>query len=221
MPPQQQLVPEGGQQTTPPSPKVEPGLPHLQQQQLPQGAAGVGTSAVKQEVPRAAMATREKEGANLSASALKRESQDVEGEGGPATGAVGAVTACQGSGQPRAVQQLASAKQSAEAVDEDDEPEEEEEEEANVSLGSPFADSSAVMKSGSSHCSLADERILMLSYWPGAGWAAPAGRAQNCDLSPSWLPDGEGVCMAMLQGKQGRTCSSELAIGPGECDSSV
>ena len=156
MPPQQPLVPESDQQTRPPSTKVEPGMPHLQQQQPPvrQGAAGAGTPAVKQEVYRAAMAASEKEGADVSMSAPKQESQDVEGHGRPATGAVGAAAAGQGSDQPKPAEQLAPARQLAEAVDEDDEPEEEEEEEEpHVSFGSPVADLSAVMQFfESSHC---------------------------------------------------------------------
>ena len=152
--PQQPLVPESDQQTAPPSPKVEPGMPNLQQQPQPsqQGAARAGTPAVKQEDPRAAMAARE-EGARISPLAPKQESQDVDGDGSLAAGAVPAAAACQGSGRPKAAEQLASAKQAAEVVDEDDEPEEEEEEEEfNVSFGSPRAGLCAVTKSGGSHC---------------------------------------------------------------------
>lgn len=155
MPSQQQLVPENNQQTAPPSPKVEPGMPHVQQQQqLPvrQGAAGAGTPAVKQEVPIAATAAGEQEGARVGTVAPKQESQAVEGHGGLATGAVDAAAACQGSGQPKIAEQPASARHSAEAVDEDDEPEDEEEEESNVSVDGHAAGLSAVLKSGSSHC---------------------------------------------------------------------
>ena len=180
MPPQQQ-VPESDQQTALPSPKVEPGMPHLQQQQQPvqQGATAAGTPAVKQEDPRAAMAAGD-EGARISPLAPKQESQDVHGHGGLAAGAVTAAAACQGSGRPKAAEQLASAKQAAEVVDEDDEPEEEEEEESNVSFGSPCAGLCAVSRSLVAHtAALADERILMLRHWPGLGRTAPAG-SQHC-----------------------------------------